>query len=375
MPTIPFLEALRGRLPAELEPHLHKGATTQDLVDTVLVLQVADALALVAADLQHILRDLCALAVQHRATPCAGRSYGQQAAPVSFGFKAAIWAACIADVAQMLPQVRAAMHCVSLGGPVGTLAGIGAYGPRVLGGHQPRNWGWGHRMRQRGTSAAHAWRTSATSWRCSPARSPSWRRTWCFCLRPKWARWRKPHVPGRGGSSAMPHKRNPVSATVILAAHGAAPGLAATLTAAMAASGERPAGAWHAEWHALQQLFGLVSGALREGRRLAAGLEVDAVRMARNLDLTGGLLFADAVAARLAPRLGREAAHRVVESAADRVRRGEGALAAVLQAMPEVAGIENLDAAFDVGPSVAAAGLWTDRAVVEVLRVADVLAR
>src|SRR6185369_6994937 len=130
----------------------------------------------------------------------------------------------------------------------------------------------------------------------------------------------EPHIPGRGGSSVMPHKRNPVASTVILACHAAASPHAATLFGTMAAAHERPAGLWHAEWHALPQLFGLASGALREARSLAEGLEVHPDRMRANLDATHGLLFADAVATRLAPRLGREAAHEFVEHAAGAVR-------------------------------------------------------
>jgi 3-carboxy-cis,cis-muconate cycloisomerase len=174
----------------------------------------------------------------------------------------------------------------------------------------------------------------------------------------------EPYVAGRGGSTAMPHKRNPVSCTVILAAHGVAPGLAATLLTAMAAAHERPAGLWHAEWHALPMLFGLASGALREARALAEGLEVDPARMQINLDATHGLLFADAAAARLGAKLGREAAHALVEHAANEVRRTGDALLTVLSRQPEViaAGID-LAPAFDLAPSVAAACPWVDRAV------------
>jgi 3-carboxy-cis,cis-muconate cycloisomerase len=170
----------------------------------------------------------------------------------------------------------------------------------------------------------------------------------------------------------MPHKRNPVSATVILAAHAAAKGHAATLLDAMAAAHERPAGLWHAEWHALPQLFGLASGALAEARRLAEGLEVDPERMRANIEATRGLLFADAVAARLAPHLGRGAAHDLVEHAAGEVRRSGASLRDVLADSPALAkpGVEKiLDEAFDLTPSIAAAAAWADRAVAAAERI------
>jgi 3-carboxy-cis,cis-muconate cycloisomerase len=172
----------------------------------------------------------------------------------------------------------------------------------------------------------------------------------------------EPYVPGRGGSSAMPHKRNPVSCTIILAAHAAAKGHVVTLLDAMAAAHERPAGLWHAEWHALPQLFGLASGALREGRRLAEGLEVDAARMRVNLDVTKGLLFADAAASALAGAIGRGDAHKLVEEAAEAVRRTGRDLRSVLG---ELAGdhAAALDKAFDLAAAVAAASSWVEPAV------------
>lgn len=162
----------------------------------------------------------------------------------------------------------------------------------------------------------------------------------------------------------MPHKRNPVAATVIVAAHAAAKGLVSTLFEAMAAAHERPAGLWHAEWNALPLLFGLVSGALREAQVLAEGLVVDAVRMRANIDLTHGLLFADAAAARLGARLGRETAHRLVEHAAEQVRQTSTSLGDVLAQDPTVrdAGVD-LAAAFDLDPAVAAAARWVDPAL------------
>jgi 3-carboxy-cis,cis-muconate cycloisomerase len=179
----------------------------------------------------------------------------------------------------------------------------------------------------------------------------------------------EPYVPGRGGSSAMPHKRNPVSSTVILAAHAAAKGHVVVLIDAMAAAHERPAGLWHGEWHALPQLFGLASGALHEARILAEGLTVNPQRMRANLDATQGLLFADSAAARLAPRLGREAAHDLVEKAAQEVRETGVDLQTALSRLTDV----DLEGAFALAPAVDAATVWVDRAVAAARPLRDVL--
>jgi len=319
VPTIPFIAAIQARLPPDLAPAFHKGATTQDILDTALVLQLRPALALLAAELDAVLPGLAAMADAHRATPCVGRTYGQHAAPITFGYKAAVWLTGVADVAAALPALRRRVLVASLGGPVGTLASLGAHGPAVLDtfarelnlGVTPLAW---HALRGRMADAG-AWLLHLLGALAKLATDVA------SLASTEVGEVAEPYVPGRGGSSAMPHKRNPVSSTVILAAHAAAQGHALVLFNAMAAAHERPAGAWHAEWHALPPLFGLAAGALREARVLAEGLQVDAARMAANIGLTRGLLFADAAAARLSPRLGRAAAHDLVEHAADEVRR------------------------------------------------------
>ena len=265
-----------------------------------------------------------------------------------------------------LPALRTRLLAASLAGPVGTLTGLGRDGPAVadrfaaeLGlAAEPLAW---HTRRAR-MAEAGCWLAGLIGALAKMATDVA------HLASTEVGEVAEPHVPGRGGSTAMPHKRNPVGCTVILAAHGAAPGLAATLLGAMAAAHQRPAGPWHAEWHALPSLFGLAAGALREARVLAHGLEVDAARMRANIDITRGLLFADAAASRLAAAIGREAAHAAVERAAAEVRRTGDALGTVLARDPAASGVE-LSAAFDLGPAVAAAGNWVDRAVAASCRV------
>ena len=370
VPTIPFVRAVQARLPGDLAQAFHKGATTQDILDTALSLQLRAALALVAADLDAILAGLAKFAAAHRDTPCVGRTYGQHAAPLTFGFKAAVWLAGVADAAERLPGLRSRLLLASLGGPVGTLAGLGVHGPAVAEGF----------AEALGLAAAPiAWHTR----RAGIAEGGAWLATLLGALAKMAAdiaslastevgEVSEPWAPGRGGSSAMPHKRNPVSSTVILAAASAAKGHVTTLLDAMAAAHERPPGLWHAEWHALPTLFGLASGALREAASLAKGLVVDAPRMRANIDATRGLLFADAVAARLAPLLGRDAAHARVEQAAGEVRRTGDTLAAVLARDPALHDADP-SAAFDLAPAVAAAGPWVDRALAHAAAVRQAL--
>jgi 3-carboxy-cis,cis-muconate cycloisomerase len=358
VPVIPFVKAMRRLLPPAVEPDFHKGATTQDIADTALVLQMRRAFSLIAEDTIATMRALQALASTHARTVCPGRTYGQHAAPVSFGYKVAVWNMGIADVALRAREVRGRALMASLGGPVGTLAGMGAQRLEIaeafadeLGlASAPISW----HTRRAGIAEAGHWLAMLIAALARMAGDVA------HLASTEVAEVSEPHQPGRGGSSAMPHKRNPVSCTVILAAASAARGLALPLLDAMVSAHERPAGAWHAEWHALPQLFGLASGALREARVLAEGLDVDAARMTANLDATRGLIFADAAAAELAPSIGAGAAHRIVTQAADKVRASGDHLRNVLARDHAVAATV-LDGAFDLGPSVDAAAAWVAR--------------
>ena len=372
VPTIPFVKSVQALLQPEMERHFHKGATTQDILDTALVIQAREAFALLCTDLRAILPALAGMADRHRDTPCVGRTYGQHAAPIAFGYRVAVWLAALTDVAEALPSTRQAMLTASLSGPVGTLASLGKHGPAVLEAYS----------RELGLAAPsiawHARRDRVAATGCWLARligaAGKMATDIVQLCATDVAELAEPYVPGRGGSSAMPHKRNPVSCTVILAAHAAAPSLAATVLTAIAAAQERPPGLWHAEWHALPALFGLASGAMRELRALAEGLEVDGAQMARNLDTTHGLLYADAAAARLTSSLGREAAHTLLEHAAAETRRSRRPLLDVLSALPELSNSTvDLGPAFDAAPAVAACGPWIDRAIAESQRVSATL--
>ena len=363
VPTIPFLKAAEAKLPEKLRVAFHKGATSQDVLDTALALQMAAAFDLIAGDLAAILAALAALAKKHRRTPQVGRSLGQHAAPITFGFAVAVWLSGVADSAVALAATRRNALVASLGGPVGTLAALGPAAADVsrdfaaiLGlGVAPIAW---HTARGR-IVAVGAWLTALIGALAKIATDV------VFLSATEVGEVNEAPAEGRGGSSAMPNKQNPVSATVILAAHNAAAAQLASLAAAMAAGQQRPAGAWQSEWHTLPPLFGLVSGALREARRLAETLVVHPDRMRANLDLTRGLLFSDAVASRLAGKLGRDAAHRIMEAAAIAVRDGGGSLQDVIAsnaAIPPVLRKE-VEPAFDLTPAIDAAAACVDRAL------------
>jgi 3-carboxy-cis,cis-muconate cycloisomerase len=358
VPTIAFVKALQKLLPPEFAADLHKGATSQDILDTALALQMAVAFDMLAADLGDVLRALAVLARRHAHTPCIARSYGQHAAPISFGYKAAVWLAGIADAASELDARREAACLVQLGGPVGTLASLGAKGPAVLADYAGElglgapTIAW--HTRRAGIVAAGQWLATLAGTLAKMASDI------VALSSTEIGEASEPHVEGRGGSTAMPHKRNPVAATAILANAQTAGALAAGLSGSLVAAHERPAGAWHAEWHAVASLFGCAGGAVAHARFLAEGLHVDASAMLRNLGATQGLVFADAAASLLAPKLGRAAAHALVERAADTARGSGRDLHAVLAEADTGLDAKALAAAFDPLAAVAAAAAWVE---------------
>jgi 3-carboxy-cis,cis-muconate cycloisomerase len=315
-PVPGLLSALRTRLPDAAAAHLHRGATSQDVVDTAAMLVAKRALGPLLEDLGAAADACASLAERYRDAPMAGRTLLQQAAPITFGLKAAGWLTGLDDVRRELSDVRANGLAVQLGGAVGTLASLGDDGPaaaasvaRALELAEPAlPW---HTVRTRPARLACAL-GAATGVMGKIAGDVE-------LLAQTEVREVAEGGEGRGGSSTLPHKRNPVGAVAVSACAARVPGLVATMLASMAQEHERAAGAWQAESETLSDLLRLTGSAAAALRELLEGLEVDTDRMHANLDITDGLLMTESVVTALTPSLGRAKAQELVEEAARKV--------------------------------------------------------
>ncbi len=289
-PVVPLKAALTAAVEGPAAAHVHRGATSQDILDTAAMLVAARALDPLLDDLLAAREAAGELARAHRDTPLAGRTLLQQAVPTTFGLKAAGWMAGLEDARRWLNEVRVERLAAQLGGAAGTLASLGEAGPRVaeayaeaLGLPEPvLPW---HTLRGRIGELASA--LAVTSGAVAKAA-----RDVILLSQTEVAEVRE--AKG-GGSSAMPHKRNPVASICALACAQQAPGLAATLLGAMAHEHERAAGPWHAEWRPLSELLRSTGSAVAWLRESLEGLEADPERMRANLDATGGRLLAERV--------------------------------------------------------------------------------
>lgn len=314
--AIPLVKALTAEVKksdAEAARYVHWGATSQDIIDTAQVLELAAVIDALLADLDRAIAGFGALAQRHRATPVAGRTWLQHALPIPFGLKLAGYGAAHARSRARLARLKRENLVLQFGGAAGTLAALGNAGLAVaeklaaeLELRLPDAPWHGHRDRLAEIAAALAILTGSCG---KLARDVT------LLMQTDVAEAFEPAAPGRGGSSTMPQKRNPVAAPIALAAATIAPNLAATIFAAQVGEHERSAGAWHAEWPAFPALALVTSGALRAAVEIAEGLEVDATRMRANLEATGGAIMAEAVMIALGGKLGRLEAHHVVEEA------------------------------------------------------------
>lgn len=290
--------------------YVHWGATTQDIMDTATVLQLRAALDIVNAELDAVAGALESLARKHRDTVMAGRTHMQHALPVTFGYKAAVWLSSVRRDKARLAALRDRLLVVQFSGAAGTLASLGDKGLDVqaaladeLGLAVPDiTW---HAARD--TIAECGGALAILSGGLAKIATDV-----MLMMQTEVAEAFEPFVKGRGGSSTMPQKRNPISCEMILAIAKAVRSDASLLLDAMAADHERATGPWHLEWIALPRAFIATAGALHQARFMLEGLIVDGDRMRRNLDITGGLIVAEAAMMALAPHVGRGAAHDIV---------------------------------------------------------------
>lgn len=332
-PILPVVHQMAKQC-GEAGRYVHWGATTQDIMDTAVVLQMRAAFEIVGRDIEDLRRILGDLARRHRTTAMAGRTHLQQALPITFGYKAAIWRTMLDRHAERLAQLLPRLLVVQFAGAAGTLASLGDEGlevqqalARELGLAMPAA-AW-HVARDNFAEAV-GFLGLVTGSLAKIAFDVM------LLMQNEVGEAFEPFAPGRGGSSTMPQKRNPISSELIVAAAKAVRQHAGLMLDAMVQDLERATGPWHAEWIAIPESFVLASGALHQARTMLGGLVVDEARMRKNLDLTHGLIAAEAVMMGLAPHIGRQRAHDVVYGACRTVADKGGSLADALAAMPEI---------------------------------------
>jgi 3-carboxy-cis,cis-muconate cycloisomerase len=335
IPLVKTLTAAVAKTDADAARYVHWGATSQDVIDTATMLSLRAAIDALLPDLDRAIAGFAGLARKHRDTPMVARTWLQHALPMPFGLKLAEYAAALHRSRTRLQRLRREALALQFGGAAGTLAALGDQGWRVAEQLAEElklpvpDAPW-HTHRDRIAEAASVLAILAGT--CGKIA-----RDIQLLMQTDVAEAFEPAGEGRGGSSTMPHKRNPVAAATALAAATMAPNLAATIFAAQVQDHERSAGPWHAEWPVLPMLQLVTSGALAAIVDIAEGLEVDAARMRLNLDATHGLIMAEAVTMALAKTIGKSEAHHLVEAAGKRAVANQQHLRDVLTKDPKVA--------------------------------------
>lgn len=366
--AIPLVKALGKKIAAHnptAERYVHMGATSQDVMDSGLVLQLRAAIVLLERDLSTLADALAGQAQRYAATPLAGRTWLQQATPVTLGMKISGWLGAVTRHRQRLQELKPRLLSLQFGGASGTLAALGdqalpvaealAHELQLSLPEQP----W-HTQRDRLVEFA-GWLGLIAGSLGKVGRDIS------LLMQTEVGEVFEPAAAGKGGSSTMPHKRNPVGAAVMISASVRAPGLVATMFAAMPQEHERSLGLWHAEWETLPELCCLVSGSLQQALQVIPALEVDAAQMLTNLDSTQGLVLAEAVSIALARHIGRDAAHHLIEQSCRRAVQQGLHLREVLGADPQVSAelsAAELDHLLDPANYLGLAQQWVERAVV-----------
>jgi 3-carboxy-cis,cis-muconate cycloisomerase len=332
-PILPLVHQMAKQC-GEAGRYVHWGATTQDIMDTAVVLQLREGLKLIEEDIRALRGILADLSKRYRDTPMAGRTHLQQALPVTFGYKTSIWLAMFDRHAERLAQLKPRVLVGQFAGAAGTLASLGAKGFEV----------------QQGLCEELALGVPVSTWhvaRDGLAEVVNFLALVTGSLgkialdimimaSTEFAEVYEPFVKGRGASSTMPQKRNPISSELMLAAAKAVRQHAGLMLDAAIQDFERATGPWHAEWIAIPESFVLTAGALHQAKFALGGLMVDEAQMAKNLDISRGLIVAEAVMMGLAPQLGRQEAHDVVYDACRRAHEQRISLKDALSSDPQV---------------------------------------
>jgi nitrosuccinate lyase len=365
---VPAFTAVVAAVDPEAAEHVHRGSTSQDVLDSAAMLVARRVLGQVDGDLSRVAAALAGLVEEHRDTLVAGRTLAQHAVPTTFGLKAAGWLQLVLDALARVRSVASAGLPASLGGAAGTLAAYGEFaklegglplcgveliGPfaEELGLAEPvLPW---HAVRTpiADLGAVLSFVTGALGKFALDVQTLS---------RTEIGEVTEPAAEGRGASSAMPQKRNPVLATLIVSAARQVPALALVLAQSMLAEDERPAGAWHAEWQALREALRLAGGAAFTAVELAEGLEVHPDRMLANLDLTRGAIVAERLAVALTPVLGKAGAKSLLTKASSEAFGTGRTLGEVLRTLPDLCDVD-LDDLLDPARYTGAAGPLVDR--------------
>jgi len=370
-PVVPLVRAITRLVDPDARRFVHWGATSQDLIDTAMVLQVRDGIALLSARLLEVGAACASLAERHRRTTMAGRTLLQQAVPITFGLKAARWVGLATRAVERLRELRARALALQFGGAAGTLASLGADGLRItelLAGElrlAVPDLPW-HAERDRIAEIAAVVGIGAGAMAKIA--------TDLALLSQTEVGEASAGGDDAGRSSAMPHKRNPVSAMAALASARLALAALPVLFGTMAQEHERAIGGWQAEWEALPALFRYTAGAVDRVRTAARDLHVDTERMTRNMRITGGLIMAEALTAVLATRVGRDVAYRMVEAAAARAVESGLPLREAAADDPEIRdalSAADLAAAFDPAAYLGSADAFIDRALLRFRAVAN----
>jgi 3-carboxy-cis,cis-muconate cycloisomerase len=363
-PLVRVLTEAVSEVSEEAARYVHKGATSQDIVDTAAMLVARRALDLILFELDEISRACARLADAHRETIMAGRTLLQHVLPTTFGLKAAGWLVSALEARRRLLEVRSSGLAAQLGGAAGTLAALGGSGASVL----------------KGFARELALAEPVMPWHTDRTRISELGATLSLVAgilgkisldiilmaQTEVGEVSEPAGTGRGGSSTLPHKRNSILSVTAVASVRRVQDLSRTLQAAMVGEHERAAGAWHSEWEALSDTLALTGGAAAAVREATEGLEVHPKKMRENLDATGGLLLAERVTTIVAEHLGRLKAHDLVVAASRRTIESGRSLREELlaeQVLKEVFSEEDIEAALDPVGYLGSAGAFIDRAL------------